>query len=202
MRSMLANERPPSAVTYSSHDGDAYEIVGEDTLPELPSPVILTDRRGKSKWTVSIPLGRGFPLQPQEYSDICAQSTDVSKHVAQLKSHGGDHRHGGHVSYYHVDPNYMDVVEAEKHGMLPGVSDRPAWWTWKTVTGKEEAKDAMSEDLDTMQGLGKRPVCDRSLTYVMESSDAGLGKTLVGLWMAYGLADKEGRAFFIDDSNW
>ncbi|KAL8713515.1 MAG: hypothetical protein Q9220_002377 [cf. Caloplaca sp. 1 TL-2023] len=44
--------------------------------------------------------------------------------------------------------------------------------------------------------------CEKSMTFVMESVDAGLGKTLLGLWMAYGLAQEEGRAFFIDDSNW
>jgi len=202
VQSKLAYERPPSAVIYSSHNGDAYEIVGQDTLPELPSPVIVTDRRGKSKWTVSIPPGLGFPLRPKEYSDICAQSTDVSQHVVQLKSHGGDHHYGGDVSYYHVDPNYMDVAEAEKQGVLPGVSDKPARWTWKAETGKEGGKDAMSEDLETIQDLEKIPVCDKSLTYVMGSSDARFGETLMGLWMSYGLAKKEGRAFFIDDVNW
>ncbi|KAL8770713.1 MAG: hypothetical protein Q9209_003580 [Squamulea sp. 1 TL-2023] len=36
----------------------------------------------------------------------------------------------------------------------------------------------------------------------METADAGLGKTLLGLWIAFGLAQEERRAFFIDDSNW
>lgn len=200
--STWASERPSSAVSYPSHDGDAYEIVGEDTLPELPSPVVVTDRRGRSKWTVSIPPGLGFPLQPKEYSNICAQSIEVTKHVAQLKSHQGGHHHGGHFGYYHVDPNYVDVAEAESQGMLPGVSDKPARWMWKAEAGKDEGKDSMSEDLETMRGAEQRSVCGRSLTYVMESSDAGFGETLMGLWMSYGLAKQERRAFFIDDTNW
>jgi hypothetical protein len=40
------------------------------------------------------------------------------------------------------------------------------------------------------------------MTFVLETSDAGLGKTLMQLWTAYGLAKKEGRDFFIDDSRW
>ena len=200
MLSTLADERPPSTVGYRGHDGDTYEIVGEDTLPEMPSPVIVTDRRGRSRWTVSIPSGLGFPLRPKEYAEICARSTDVSKHVGRLTSHdSGHHHHGRHLSYYHVDPNYMDVPEAEHRGMLPGVSGKPAGWKGAQ---KDQGKDSMSEDLETMRGVEKRPVCDRSLTYVMESSDAGFGETLMGLWMSYGLAKKEGRTFFIDDSNW
>lgn len=200
--STLAYERPSSAVSHLRHDGDAYEIIGGDTLPELPSPVLVTDRRKRLKWTVSIPPGLDFPLQPQQYSDICVQSTDVSRHVAQLKSHNGAHHHGGHTSYYHVDPNYMDIREAENHGIFPGAVKKPARRIWKAVVGKDEREDSMSEDLGTMRGAEKQPVCGRSLTYVMGPSDAGFGETLMGLWMSYGLAKKEGRAFFIDDSNW
>jgi hypothetical protein len=40
------------------------------------------------------------------------------------------------------------------------------------------------------------------LTYVMETDDAGFGNTLMRLWMSYGLAKAENRAFFIDDTRW
>ena len=44
--------------------------------------------------------------------------------------------------------------------------------------------------------------CRRSLTFVMGTDDASFGKTLLLLWLSYGLAMKEGRAFFIEDSRW
>ncbi|CUS12921.1 unnamed protein product, partial [Tuber aestivum] len=47
-----------------------------------------------------------------------------------------------------------------------------------------------------------RGVCKRSLTYMLDSSDPGLGGMLLGLWSAYGLAMSENRTFFVDDSNW
>ncbi|KAK2069499.1 hypothetical protein P8C59_004078 [Phyllachora maydis] len=48
----------------------------------------------------------------------------------------------------------------------------------------------------------ERPVCQRSMTFVLESENAGMGRTLAMLWTAYGLALQEGRAFFIDDTRW
>jgi len=36
----------------------------------------------------------------------------------------------------------------------------------------------------------------------METSDAGSENSLMGLWMSYGLAQKEDRAFFVDDTRW
>jgi hypothetical protein len=44
--------------------------------------------------------------------------------------------------------------------------------------------------------------CKSSLTYVMDTDDAGMGNTLLSLWLAYGIAVKEGRAFFVDDARW
>lgn len=45
-------------------------------------------------------------------------------------------------------------------------------------------------------------VCDASLTYMLESKNAGFGVALMGLWSAYGLAKKEGRSFFVNDRDW
>lgn len=45
-------------------------------------------------------------------------------------------------------------------------------------------------------------VCNSSLTFVMDTADASFGKSLLMLWMSYGLAKKEGRAFFLDDTRW
>ncbi|RMZ82859.1 hypothetical protein DV737_g1904, partial [Chaetothyriales sp. CBS 132003] len=44
------------------------------------------------------------------------------------------------------------------------------------------------------------PVCEKSLTFVLDATDAGLGSSLLGLWLSYGLAQEENRAFFLDDS--
>ncbi|KAI9892912.1 MAG: hypothetical protein M1814_001071 [Vezdaea aestivalis] len=78
---------------------------------------------------------------------------------------------------------FVDVAEAETRGPLPGDADFATW-------GAESPIDS------------SLPICERSLTYVLEAADAGFGTSLLQLWIAYGLAQKEGRAFFIDDSNW
>jgi hypothetical protein len=40
------------------------------------------------------------------------------------------------------------------------------------------------------------------MTFVLETADAGLGPSLMMLWTLYGLAKKQGRGFFIDDTRW
>lgn len=170
-------------------------MVGEDALPDFPTPVIISDQRGRAKWTVSIPPSYDFPLKPQEYADICMGTKDVSNHVNDLHHHAHlDHK--AHYSYYRVDPNFMDVEEAEEVGLLPGTS-----LTLQHSQSQSVGKDGsvLGESKDELV-VGE--VCKKSMTYVMESNDAGLGTTLMSLWMAYGLSQKEGRAFFIDDSRW
>ena len=94
----------------------------------------------------------------------------------------------------------MDVAEAEKQNLLP-VAKREELGSKTKAAGGLEEKESVNEDMET-PGQREGNVCGRSLTYIMESADAGLGVTLMGLWMSYGLAQKEGRAFFIDDTNW
>ncbi|KAK5711598.1 hypothetical protein LTR15_012441 [Elasticomyces elasticus] len=43
--------------------------------------------------------------------------------------------------------------------------------------------------------------CSTSLTVALDS-DASFGKSLLLLWLSYGLAKHEGRAFFVDDTRW
>lgn len=189
---MRTNHSVPE-LGWSAQDGQEYEMVGEDKLPDFPTPVVVSDKRGRAKWTISIPPNYNFPLEPKEYADICSQTVEVSNHVIDL------HRHGhsdvaAHFSYYHVDGNFMDVEEAEKVGMLPGSSSQTGNTLWDSViNGKDGAVNAE---------LIESPVCQKTLTFLLETSDAGLGPTLMSLWMAYGLAKKEGRNFFIDDSRW
>lgn len=126
------------------------------------------------------------------------QSDATATQVVESNRGGGAHSHAAHFGYYHVDKNFVDIEKAQQHGLVPGKHAR-----WKSqVKGGQEVEDSMSEDLDTMQDGDRGNVCKRSLTYVMEATDAGFGGTLMGLWMSYGLAKKEGRAFFIDDKYW
>jgi len=80
----------------------------------------------------------------------------------------------------------VDVAEAQKQGLLPNINK----------DGKIGEKVIPDDPI-----AGRRP-CGKSLTFVMETSEAGMGNTLMGMWMAYGLAKKEGRAFFVDDTRW
>ncbi|KAH8676690.1 hypothetical protein BGZ60DRAFT_429179 [Tricladium varicosporioides] len=187
--SRIQLDRPVKAVGWATNSGDQYEMVGEAELPDFPTPVMIADKRGRAKWTVSIPPAHEFPLEPQQYADICTQNMEVAMHVADSHSH--IHKEHTHKGYYHVDPNFMDVAEAEAHGLLPGPRA-------KTST-KVTEKFLVGENDD---GLIVYDVCEKTMTFVMETSDAGLGKTLMMLWTAYGLAEKEGRHFFIDDSRW
>lgn len=175
-------------VGWENHAGEQFEMVGDEELPNFPTPVVVADKKGRAKWTVSIPPDHEFPLEPKEYADICQQNREVAAHVADLHSHS--HKvHAAHYGYYHVDPNFMDISEAESHGLLPGP---------KAKTSMKESKMVG----ETPNSLVDSDVCEKSMTFLMETGDAGLGKTLLLLWTAYGLAQKEGRGFFIDDSRW
>lgn len=173
---------PPAAVSYLTVDADAYQPVGEDSIPPAPATVVLIDGRGRPRWTISIPSTDPRPRRPDEYAAICRQSDQISARLHESTVFGSTAARGLR-DYDHVDPTFMDVAEAEAHGLLPGakpVASNP---------GQEERTSS-----ETM--------CEKSLTYVLESADAGLGTTLMGLWASYGLAKLEGRAFFIDDTNW
>jgi len=187
--SMVSGTSPANAVGWTTNGADQYEMVGESELPDFPTPVVIEDKRGRAKWTVSIPPDHEFPLEPKQYAEICMQNMEVSKHVADLHRHM--HREqAAHYGYYHVDPNFMDVAEAEAHGLLPGT---------KAKTNMKQQALVGEKNTD---GLIESEVCEKSMTFVMETHDAGLGKTLMMLWTAYGLALKEGRSFFVDDSRW
>ncbi|KAF3481736.1 uncharacterized protein GIQ15_04495 [Arthroderma uncinatum] len=108
----------------------------------------------------------------------------MARHLADGKDNGG---------YYHVDKNYMDIDEAKSQDILPSKLNGR---TPRNVADNVVGGDKYLRMRDTM------PVCKKSLTFVMQTEDAGLGTTLMGLWMSYGLAKKEGRSFFIDDKNW
>ncbi|EAQ93416.1 hypothetical protein CHGG_01651 [Chaetomium globosum CBS 148.51] len=157
-------------------------MVSQKEAPDFPTPIVVTDNRGRAKWTVSIPPGSEFPLRMNQYVDMCLKCRQVAARTRHLRSHG----HGLHqVSFgFGSDPadDFIDVQEAEKAGYFAGAQK----YAGEFARGGEAGKAA----------------CKKSLTFVLESSDAGLGKTLMMLWIAYGLAEKERRAFFIDDTRW
>ncbi|ORY12145.1 hypothetical protein BCR34DRAFT_624492 [Clohesyomyces aquaticus] len=179
----------PQMADYDYGD-DEYEMVGDSLLPQDPSAVVVSDMSGKQKWTVSIPPNYDFPLRPAQYREICSQSMELSKQLRQdsQSSKGFTKRM---LNYYQKDKYYMDVQEAEEQALLPPHKshERP--------TGL--VHDASMMNGKVAEGM---KVCDQTLTYVMESTEAGFGNTLLRLWMSYGLAMKENRTFFIDDTRW
>lgn len=195
---MVGGAVPPRAASYLAGGDETFEIIEDDELPKEPAAVMVVNNRGKPRWTVSIPPGSAFPLRPSEYASICHQSSRITERLRASQSLSS-HQHGGSHDYYRNDPYFTDVAEAEGQGFLPTASDdiKPGK---KTLVGVGEEGHIHQHSTGLRQNEAK--ACARSLTYVMESTDAGLGMTMMGLWMAYGLAKKEGRAFFIDDTNW
>ncbi|KAI1172820.1 hypothetical protein F4777DRAFT_489164 [Nemania sp. FL0916] len=179
-------------VGWALEDGVEYEMVGQNELPEFPTPIAVTDRHGKSKWTVSIPPSYRFPLSMQEYSDVCSKCREVAAHVRELR--GQSSLSPQTLHYYHRDANFVDVHDAEKKGLLPGIEEK-----MKSIAVQAQNRHLVGQQID---GSADAETCRKSMTVVLESSDAGLGPTLMMLWMAYGLAQRENRAFFIEDSRW
>ncbi|KAF2832047.1 hypothetical protein CC86DRAFT_280304 [Ophiobolus disseminans] len=170
-------------------DGEEWEMASGSQLPQEPSAVAIQDTKGKMRWTISIPSNLEFPLRPDHYSDICRQSMELSASIRQEAKSANIAKRM--FNYYQQDQYYIDVQEAEEQALLP-VSK---------VTGipKGFVEDEAIVDGFSTAGL---KICDRTLTYVMETEDAGFGNTLMRLWMSYGLAKAENRTFFIDDTRW
>ena len=117
-----------------------------------------------------------FIPQHLDFPLAAADYIDICSHAEEVARHAGNHG-ANHQRLHHSDSHYVDVDEAQKAALLP----------YQVETFHSE------EDLSL-------PVCERSLTYVLDGTDAGLGSTLLGLWLSYSLAKQEDRAFFIDDT--
>ena len=154
----------------SFHERKAF---GDSTLPHEPAALTVSDKKGFSRWTVSIPQNHSFPLRSKEYQAVCSQSELLRENIAQQSRlvRAKDWRRKN--SYYSVDETFLDVENAELMGALP----------------KSRQEHGGS-------------ICESSLTYVLDAEDASFGKSLLMLWLSYGLAKKEGRAFFVDDTRW
>lgn len=177
------NDAGPSPIVSDNR----FFFNGGAAIPQDPTPLIFQDNQGKSRWTVSIPSSLAFPLRPHQYKDICQASDKVSKSVESMngRSRIMGKNHHEKRPYYAVDKAFVDAGEAESMGLLPHADAQKLI----AVVGRSQ------NDTDVR-------VCDRTLTFVMETENAGFGNSLLALWMAYGLAKKEGREFFVDDSNW
>ncbi|MCJ1471809.1 hypothetical protein MMC13_000450 [Lambiella insularis] len=186
-------------VSYLSYSGQVGKLV--NVLPNEPMPVAVTDHRGRTKWTVYIPQDEDFPLQPSVYASLCSQSEDLAAHLSEAAGHSRFHVQGDRSGYYRVDRNFLDVQEAEEYGLIPETKPISESWGWKSAAEKVN-NIYLGQDADRKDVKIEDKVCERSLTYVMETADAGFGNTIMGMWMAYGLAQKEQRSFFIDDRNW
>ncbi|OAA66735.1 hypothetical protein SPI_01311 [Niveomyces insectorum RCEF 264] len=215
-----------------AHD-DSYDMVGQSTLPNHPTPVIVSDSHGNPKWTVSIPPNYHFPLAADDYVDICAKCTEVANRLETLRAYetsstglgalggsksssrgrgrgsssgsGRETKRGKKQGLLHhgsrgkgkrsrAESKFVDVHEAEMAGFLPGSV------SIATLMSQHAGDDELvGENQNSLVG---RPVCAKSMTFVLASADAGLGRTLMLLWMAYAQAESEGRGFFIDDTRW
>ncbi|KAF4984171.1 hypothetical protein FZEAL_569 [Fusarium zealandicum] len=176
------------AAMWPYFDNDEFEMVEQDALPDFPTPVLLSDSKGRTKWTVSIPPNQEFPLTMDQYAEMSSQCREVSSRARDL--HGKAPLTEKEIMNYDApDEYFVDVYEAERTGLLtPGKGPR-------------------AKDLGKFVGLNKKhmkhkPVCESSMTFVLETSDAGLGNTLMMMWTFYGLAQELGRDFFITDSRW
>ncbi|KAK4217620.1 hypothetical protein QBC37DRAFT_38687 [Rhypophila decipiens] len=181
---VLDNYQLLPALQWTAGKLTGSEPISEEALPKFPSVFSFTDQRRRSRWTVSIPQTHGFPLTMSEYSNICVKCREIADRVEEERSQD----HTMTSSYLDLgltssDDGFVDVREAKKKGYLPTVVKGG------TVGGVSEGTTNMSP-------------CAKSLTVVLESTDAGIASTLMMLWTAYGLAKKEGRAFFVDDTRW
>ncbi|KMP05822.1 hypothetical protein CIRG_05503 [Coccidioides immitis RMSCC 2394] len=179
-----------AVVACQSHGENARESFGNNTLPDTPGPIMIKDERGRTRWTVSIPPDHIVPLSPSTYARICMETWDLAAHVSLITNTKSRTIDGQLYRFHYQDKNFIDIVDAQELGLLP--SNYPTQFPAKTMAGLGRQEHS-TEDL---------PPCKKSLTFVLELDDAGFGVALMGLWMAYGLAKEEGRAFFIDDSNW
>lgn len=165
---------------------DEYNMVAQDDLPDFPTPIVIDDGHGHSKWTVSIPRNYRFPLSMADYSDMMGLCREAAVHQTGYDASSGQPA----MKKKHGTNHFVDVTDAEKANILPPSSILP------TRASRSGNFVGLDQDADSL------PVCQSSIIYVLESTNAGLGHALLSMWTAYGTAKALGKAFFIDDSRW
>lgn len=164
-----------------------------------PGPVLVQDETGRKGWTMANMDKLSFPLRPFEYLDICRQSQKLSKDLRkEVLSRSRIAGKGGvagklikDLPYYANDGTYIDVGEAQQAGF----GSTPDASSPIKVVGRNDSRIGKTDQQ-------VRHVCDTSMTVVLESDNVGFGHSLLTLWLSYGLAKREGRSFFIDDTRW
>ncbi|KAL8731755.1 MAG: hypothetical protein Q9166_003202 [cf. Caloplaca sp. 2 TL-2023] len=190
----------PTSVTYLSLNVNEQNNAIRDPTTQEAAPIVVTDAHQKPKWTVSIPRSADFPLKPSQYARICAQSENIIQQLHASISHS--HFHPGSRELPRVATGFVDVQEAHDQGLLSTTTSHKGQPHVDSVDVEVAVKAQSNIEAQVYDENRDSGICEKSLTFTLESADAGLGKTLLGLWMAFGLAQEEGRAFFIDDSNW
>lgn len=177
----------PVSIPYLAKQPE-FEMVGQDELPDFATPIVVTDTSGHFRWTVSIPPNADFPLPVNEYAEMCGKCREAAARVREARGKNPPPQQTSLGRESPADKYFVDVPDAERSGLLPGAS-----------TAQKHLGNIIGDsDLSSVQ----KAVCDSSMTFVLETTDAGIGNTLMELWIFYGLALKQGRAFFIDDSRW
>lgn len=220
---ITAPEQLPEPAAVVEDDDDGHDNDGEEDEKEgeksiwdeyissEPGAVRLPpDADGHMNWTVSIPESLDFPLSPKVYQDLCSdihvvaqEVLEINKNASSSSSDAADDatntrtrtKRSLHWEYYEQPENFVEPQDAVELGLLPdsqtlavpsvtfpGGSEGQAW------------KDFMEND--------ERKSCNSSLIFLLETESASMGRTLMEIWLAYGLAKEEGRAFFIDDTRW
>lgn len=158
---------------YSRDSG--YDLVQQEALPDRPAAIVVEDGpTGHKQWTVWVPRNSSFPLEPWQYAEVCAQSVQIQHEI-----NGAYGLFGHKKGYYSLDPAYVEISDAIEAGMLPSYPQDP--------------QNRLHDHIGT---------CKRSMTFLMQTEEAGMGNMLLRLWAAYGMAQTERRAFFIDDTMW
>lgn len=160
-------------------------VAEEIALPAGPGPLSFKDNLGRRRWTIYIPGPASFPLPQHQYRAIYDASRQLSSQISGPQSKTAiPSRLRNSFNRHSFDDSYMDVQEAQRRGFLP----------------QQPLEIKSLQDGVATNDSGQ--VCQSSLTFVLGSGDAGFGKSLLALWLAYGAAQQQGRAFFVDDSKW
>lgn len=166
------------------------EMVAPVVPPVFPTPVMARDKSGHSHWTVSIPPYHDFPLSTEDYARLSGQCREVSARARDASQPCDSATEQPHPSCDTKDESFVDVDRAEGTGLLPAPSQRGPVKDSGHFVGLAGASTST------------QPVCDTSLTFVLESPDAGLGNAMMMMWTFYGLAKAQKRAFFVEDTRW
>ncbi|KAF3922988.1 hypothetical protein ABW20_dc0103078 [Dactylellina cionopaga] len=112
-----------------------------------------------------------YPLSAQMYRELC-DAVDMKSMMAFEARNG--RVMAAHTGYFDVDVGY-EGLESD----------------W------DEEWDGGDEDEAALGGVA---ACEKTLTYVVDDWEGrvgGVGEVVMGMWMAYGVAVREGREFFV-----